>query len=52
MKQFNPDDCGDTQNVSKQWILWLENFECCPDFEGVKEETADEGSDAVPPSRK
>ena len=52
VKEFNPDDFGDTQNVSKQWILWLENLECCLDFEGVKEETAEEGSDAVSPSRK
>ena len=52
VKEFNPDDFGDTQNVSKQWILWLENFEYCLDFEGVKEETTEEGSDAVPPSRK
>ena len=52
VKEFNPYDFGHTQNVSKQWILWLENFECCLDFEGVKEETTEEGSDVVPPSRK
>ena len=52
VKEFNLDDFGDTQDVFKQWILWLENFECCVDFEGVKEETTEEGSDAVPPSRK
>ena len=32
--------------MSKQWILRLENFD------GVKEETAEELSDAVPQSRK
>ena len=51
-KEFNPDDFGDRQNVPKQWILWLKNFEYCLDFEGVKEETAEEGSDAVLPSWK
>ena len=52
VKEFNPNDFGETQNISKQWILWPENFECCLGSEGVKEETAEEGSDAVPPSRK
>ena len=39
VQEFKPDEIGgDIENIAKQWELWMENFQCCLDFEGIKEE--------------
>ena len=36
MPEFNPDSLVDeASNTEKRWTQWLENFDCCLEFEGV-----------------